>query len=287
MCTIRKGLTFLLFFSPLFFLVSPVAALTISPLRYQVSSSPGTTQTVTVTIQNDQATTAKYKVFVVGVKQDAAGHPIFGSRFDSAEQWVQPETKFIELPSRGKKSVGFLITIPAGTPPGTHLVALTVEPTPTQANEPRLAARAATLLSVVVAGTVYEALSIERWASYSVVLSGKQWPAIISLKNNGTIPTAVQGIVLIRSWWGQEVARQTIPLGNAILTQSFRKLSPLLVVPSVRWPGPYQAQLIVTYGQSHTTASALATIWYIPLWSYPAIIILVVLIMGKKMWPKK
>lgn len=256
------------FFISSVFLSLPAQAFTIQPLRYKVTIDPGATTSVVVTVVNDEAESHRFRTIVTGVRQDEAGRPLFGSAPDPAEQWVRSSSSSFTLGAGEKKTISFVITAPKDAAPGSHFLALIIEPADEQKGVVGLSARGATLLSLSVSGVVTEAVHIDRWSALERVTTKNSWPFVLALSNQGSVGVSFQGTTTITDWLGNFVSEQPLFLGNSLLPASIRKVAPTLVVDQVkaRWPGLYTVRVAIRYGLSQTPVSAEARIWYFPPW---------------------
>ena len=90
----------------------------------------------------------------------------------------------------------------------------------------------------------------------------------MGFKNNGTIEVQLAGIVAIKNWRGEEIFSEPIILGNKLLAGSKRVLQPEIILNNrISLPGLYQAQVKINYGRTNQAVSAIAYVWYFPLWS--------------------
>lgn len=247
--------------------VVPAQAVSVSPLSYQLTLDPGVSQTLYVTVQNNENKSLTFKSDVIGVGQDNAGWPIFGV-VDEAAQWVRAEPAVFDLKPRESKTIGFTIFAPPGAEPGAHYFAFSVGPRERAESNIGLSARAAVLVSLAVSGVVQEAVSIEKWEPDKFYAFNSRWPFQLTLKNNGTVPSALLGSYTVWDWNNNKLLSQDLPMGNRLIVRSWRRFSPVINFDNqIFWPGPYQVQFDVTYGLSRTVTSALATVWFFPLWS--------------------
>ena len=90
----------------------------------------------------------------------------------------------------------------------------------------------------------------------------------LNLKNNGTIEVLMRGTAAVRNWRGEEIFSEPIILGNKLLAGSKRVLHPEIILKNrINFPGFYSAQIKINYGRTNQTVSAIASVWYFPLWS--------------------
>lgn len=269
----RKAFVTAIFFGALLFSL-PAQAFTIQPLRYRVSIDPGETTKVSVTVLNDETTARHFRISVAGVEQDETGRPIFGSSLDSAEKWVKPNIETFSLNPGGKKVVIFTITAPPPADPGSHFLALIVEPFDGKNGEVGLSARSATLVSLTVAGVVNESLGIDRFTPLTHLSTSGEWSLEGVLTNRGTVSVKPETTLIVKNIIGEIVSGQPLPLNSSILPKSTRLVAQKIKLDPthVRLPGWYTIQLVAHYGLSKSSVSATTLVWYFPFWSSAPII---------------
>ena len=253
---------------------------------------PDTSQTVLIKVHNTftsnkSSQASIFKLGVVGVIQDNNGLPVFERGIEDAEQWVYPEASVLEIGSNQTKITRFIIRVPPGAQPGSHHVGLTIEPT--SANSVNaIHSRLVSLLTVQVAGQVAERLVLTTWAPKNIIVTDKKWPFDLEIQNKGQAEVSLDGSVIINNWQGREVLRAPIMLGNKVLPGAKRALAPVVsATDHSSLPGLYKARITITYGLTNQTASAIAYIWYFPIWSRIVVgaffaILLVLIILGIK-----
>lgn len=239
----------------------PAAAhgFSISPARYRLVVSPGTSQTITVQITNTEKITQQFAIAVVGVNQTDSGSLQFLSKIDRAEGWLKCETKIISLSPNKKKSVGCVILVPKDSEAGSHVIALTVTPIK-DTKGIGVGGQLAALIVLDVAGEVHEAVSIDAWKAKIVNNSVLETSATV--RNNGTITVPLIGKIRLFNWLGREIKSVPFFMGNDFLPDTARNLKSTNTVALL--PGFYSAELEVTYGESRAQTTALAHFWFLP-----------------------
>lgn len=269
----RRILFIAIFSGALSFSLSlPARAFTIRPVRYRMTIDPGGRAAASVTVLNDEAASHYFRASVAGVEQDSAGRPLFGNSFDIAEQWVKPDVGSFFLKPGEKKTIVFTINAPQEADPGSHFLALVIEPVNAKSGEVGLSARSAALLSLVVSGVVNEAVSIDRFEPRARFSASGEWPLAAVLKNRGTVSVKMEGALIIKNALGQIVSGREAPLGGSLLPKSIRAVAPRIELDRAkpRLPGWYTIDLAVHYGLSRSIVGARAVVWYIPFWSLAA-----------------
>ena len=256
----------------------------ISPIKILLTVGQSASQTVVFKINNLSASTGEttFKLSVLGVSQDEAGLPVFERGINTAENWVYPESNLVKVKAGEIKSVNFIIKTPENALPGSYYLGLAAEPVQQNSNG-GLNSRLVSLLTLQVEGLVNESLGIEKWNLQAGAVANDVWKFDLLLKNNGDIEVPMQAEVAIRNWQGEEIFAEPLVLGNKLLAGSKRALSPEILLKrpvsndgtghysvesnKISLPGLYQAQIRVTYGKTNQSVSAIAYIWYLPLWS--------------------
>lgn len=259
-------------------LAQEAQALSVSPLKRQVTLAPGARDfTVPISVRNEEGETKKYSLKVLGAKQLESGAVVYGYGNNSAELWVAPEISTIEIESGKEASVNFLINVPADAAAGTYVLGLAAEIGSNQGGQAvGVAGQVASVLILQVAGVVNELLSVENFRLPTLSI-GREWPADIVLKNNGTTELPIRGVISARNWLGQEVYSEEINFGQVLLPQSGRSYnSKINLKDKLILPGLYETELKVAYGLTNQKIYKSESIWYAPIYFW-AILLLIVL----------
>ncbi|TAN34267.1 hypothetical protein EPN28_00245 [Patescibacteria group bacterium] len=274
-------------------LPSPVSAVSISPSKAFVTIDPGASQTMILKIKNDGPRDARYKLLVLGAKQNENGDLFYGANFWPAETWVQPESNVVEVGAGQERKVIFEINAPRDAAPGSNYLSLQVEPSSSAgAGGVQLQARVASLLILQVAGSVREELEILQWSPRAYSWRKAVWPFELIAQNNGPVEVETAARVVVKNWLGREKIIKEIELGK-ILAGAIRVshqevkphgvvyckgLCPTIYTPDSKiWlPGRYTVKTEIKYGLTKQTARAEAQVWFWPLWSLLAGLLLIV-----------
>ncbi len=281
-----KASFYLIFLLTFFIATAPAQAYSITPVKSLFTVDQGTSQSIIVKIKNTEKNNLNFKLNVLGMTQDESGKPIFARGIDAAESWVYPESNSVNIKSGETKSVNFIIKIPTDAVSGSYYLGLAVEPILEKSNQASLSARLVSLLTLEVKGLVQESLTIENWKYFGAAnyfdeapelqtpTLKKNWKFDLNLKNSGTIEVLLQGKLAIRNWRGEEIFSQPLILGNKLLAGSKRVLHPIVILKNnlslsdnISLPGLYSAQIKINYGRTNQTVSAIAYVWYFPMWS--------------------
>ncbi len=247
---------------------SEVKAFTVSPVKQIVTLEQGTGRNVKIKIRNTERLTTKYKISVVGVKQDDQGYPVYGTNIEEAEKWVRSEQEVLEIGPGKEIEASFKINIPKGTYPGSHYVGLSAEPMLSGDENKNFVGKLISLLLIEVSGTVNETLSVIKWSGErNFYLSLEKLRLNVGLKNDGNTELPIKGKIRLYNWLDKKTAEEDVFLGNTILPQTQRTTEVLLPdISGWRLPGVYRAQLDLVYGRTEQKLSAQYAFWYVSIY---------------------
>jgi hypothetical protein len=279
----KKFLALLIIFLAAAGFATPVSAMSVSPATRVVTIDPEKKESITLRVENNEAVSRTLHLSISGVKQDAAGRPVFGQGFDDAESWVRPATPDFVLGSGQSKEVAFTLTIPPGAFPGSHWVALAVESVAGKATDrSELNERLVSLLSIQVSGVVNESAVVSADLARSFVVGSGNAPLAVRVANVGTIEIPLRGVLVLRSLDGSVVSERPFSLGNQLIPKAERsveeKIFPgrskeCLALASGNncfdqsLPGLYRLETRVIYGKTEQIMTTQTSFWYLPLWS--------------------
>jgi len=263
-----KKIIFSLFICLLLGMVVNADAFTVSPVKQIVTLEQGSWVNVKIKVRNTERETTKYKISVLGVKQDDSGYPVYGSNIEEAEKWVSTEQDVLEISPGKEAEATFRVAVPKGTYPGSHYVGLSAEPVLEGVENRNFSGKLISLLLLEVAGEVNESLSAVKWEGDRVLyLSLTNVRLTAELKNDGSAELPLKGKIRVYDWLNRKVAEEDVFLGNVILPQTQRRTEVLLPAPS-SWllPGAYRAQLDVAYGRTAQKISAQYSFWHVSIY---------------------
>ncbi|MDO9509891.1 MAG: hypothetical protein Q7J14_01220 [Candidatus Magasanikbacteria bacterium] len=272
--------------------VTDVNAFSISPLKQIVTLEQGTGRNVKIKVRNTERLTTKYKITVIGVKQDDQGYPVYGVGIEEAENWVKAEQEVIEIKSGKEVEVSFKIAVPKGTFPGSHYIGLSAEPILNEEGNNNFSGKLISLLLLEVSGEVNETLSVVSWSGEKSLYWNLDKVKInVVLKNSGNTELPLSGKIRLYNWLDKKVIDNDVYLGSALLPQTQRKNEVLLPSQNgIYLPGVYRAQLDLTYGRTGQKLSVQYSFWYIPLgWIIAggAMLVFIIFVLIKKIINKK
>jgi len=251
----------------LFVLVDNTKAFSISPVKQIVTLEQGTGKVVKIKVRNTERFTTRYKISILGVKQNEGGYPVYGVNIEEAEKWVKSEQEYLEIEPGKEKEASFVINVPKDTFAGSHYVGLSAEPVLEDENSKNFTGKLISLLLLEVSGEVSESLSVLDWSGEdSIYFSLDEIRLNAVLQNEGSAELPIKAKVRLYNWLNQKVSESDVFLGNSILPQAKRNTQVLLPQKS-SWslPGAYRAQLDIAYGRTAQKISAQYSFWYVPI----------------------
>ncbi len=240
-------------------------AFSISPIKQTVTLEQGTGRAIKIKVRNTEKNTTKYKIEVIGVKQNEDGFPIYGVGIEEAEKWVKSEQEFVEVAPGKEVEASFVINVPKGALPGSHYIGLSAEPILTGEGK-NFSGKLISLLLLEVSGDVNETLSILKWSGEKQVYWNLQNIKLNAIfKNEGSAELPINGRLRLYNWLDKKVVDEEVFLGGVILPDTQRK-SEVLIPAKNNWyfPGVYRAQLDLVYGRTSQKISVQYPFWYFP-----------------------
>lgn len=276
----------------LFVLVDNTKAFSISPVKQIVTLEQGTGRVVKVKVRNTERFTTRYKIDILGVKQNEGGYPVYGVNIEEAEKWVKSEQEYLEIEPGKEKEASFVINIPKDTFAGSHYVGLSAEPVLEDESSKNFTGKLISLLLLEVSGEVSESLSVLDWSGEdSIYFSLDEIRLNAVLQNEGSAELPIKAKVRLYNWLNKKVSEEDVYLGNSILPQTKRNTQVLLPAQKSWYlPGAYRVQLDVAYGRTAQKISAQYPFWYVPIsWLIVlgGIILLIAFALFKKIKIKK
>jgi hypothetical protein len=267
--------------------------LRISPVRTDITISPGESQTVMITTTN--VTTAVEDLEAVvndfTASADESGNPaiLLGTNqyapSHSLKRFVEPIPDFTLQPGQ-EKTITATIKVPANAAGGGYYGAIRFAPASEGANQTvTLAGSVGSLVIVTVPGNIIDRLTIASFDARkndqvsSFYTSNKGIDATIRFQNEGNVQEEPFGKVLLKNHSGKIIGQyevnNTEPRGN-VLPDSIRKFSvPLTNVGSF---GIYKLEGNFGYASNGQLLSASTTIYVVPILAI-IIFILIVLVL--------
>lgn len=245
----------------------PARAFSLSPSKIFITADAGSNQSVILNIYNDKEQAREFGLSVVGMKQDAAGRSIFTGKIEGGSGWVSPENKNVQVLAKETKKVRFNVDVPSGVISNSYHYGLLVTGKNLASGQVGLDEALAAILVLQVSGQANEMVEIKQWkARKQLVFNKEDWEFDLQLKNVGNIDFPVNGKMQI-NYFGKDFTRKELFLGNNFLAQTLRTFEPRIdFTEKFLWPGVYQTAVVVDYGRTGQTTTAVDYVWYIPIW---------------------
>ncbi len=214
----------LLLLAPLF----QARAMTISPVRLEISGDPGATVGGFFKIINDEAEEKTlYTVFQNFEAMGESGSPSFVTAKEGLATWITAPDKITVAPGE-TKIVDFSVTVPADAEPGGYFSAIFLGTNPPAENPNQLSigARIGTLLLFRVSGDVEEGASLLEFATKD----NQKWFSALPInyyyrfQNTGADRVMPKGELVIKNTFGMKTKVQNAnPVQGNVLPKSIRR----------------------------------------------------------------
>lgn len=223
----QKILKYIFVLSIVFF-ANQTFALTLSPIRFELSGDPGTTVTEQITLTNETAVPVTYySSFTNFEAQGETGNPNFVDPVDGLGTWMRVD-ETVALEPGSTKTIPLTISIPANAEPGGHfaVVFFGTLPPSTDGGQVGIGANTGVLVLLSVNGDVKEGGGITQFN----VKDNKFWHNTLPVnfeykfRNEGNDRIKPDGKLTIRNtvYWPTEKLEGNPVQGN-ILPNSTRK----------------------------------------------------------------
>ncbi len=273
-----------------FVLAQSAFAISISPVKFELSANPGDELRNVLRVYNDTAEAVVVSINIDNFSPTGEGGQVVideespDSGF-SLKSWVEIVESQFTLEPRTSKAFEFVVRVPANAEPGGHYgsILASLAPATTGGGALSITQRVGALLLLDVSGEVTEKMYVAEFAAPNFSEYG---PVELTLrfKNDGSIHLKPRGFVTITNMFGKEVGTVDVPQSN-ILPQSIRKFD-------LSWGekylyGKYTAKLSAIYGSGNEALTSVTEFWVIP-WKLLGVaallllLILIVLIRGRR-----
>lgn len=270
--------------------------LKISPVRTELTIDPGTSQTITVNVQNVTSSSATFQAivndFVAGNNENGQPNLILDANqyapSHSLKRYIAAIPD-VTIPAGETKSVKVVITVPKDAAGGGYFGAVRFAPAGSDSSDKNvtLSASVGSLILVKVPGDIKDDLRLASFdvrggansnTASSFFTGNKSLYAVARFENKGNVQEQPFGKVLLKK--GSKVL-QTIEINNTdpkgnVLPDSIRRFSVQLT--SVGSFGKYTIEGNFGYGSGGQLLSATSTFYVVPLALLIALVIVLALI---------
>lgn len=293
-----KHLLLIPFFVAFLFVdAASASALTLSPVKIEVTGNPGQTLNGELELMNEQSFTKTYFSSYENFEPSGdTGSPRFVGAEDGLATWLHTEPSFIINGGQDIK-IPYSITIPANAEPGGYFAAIfwgEDNPAAKQAGEVSIGGKLGVLILLRVAGDIPEAAGIQDYTTVNQQKFFSYLPISFTyrFKNDGGDRVVPLGDITVKNLLGSTVATvKANETEGSVLPNSMRKFAAswgtvVKDAPSKSFVeivkaqavdfhlGYYRATLVLTYGTTNKTAAT--SLWFLIIpWQLLLVILLV------------
>lgn len=203
-------------------------ALTVIPVRLEVTADPGGTVVTELQLVNEQDTPQTYySSYEKFESRGESGQPFFTSSTTGLASWMHTDASVTLQPKESKK-IPLIINVPAGADPGGHFAAVFWSSTPPggeNSTQVSLGARLGQLVLLRVSGDIeYGGGIIEAGIDGSAFVTDLPMQFFYRFQNDGGDRVKPSGLITIRNIFGMRrtVLNANISEGN-VLPYSIRR----------------------------------------------------------------
>lgn len=280
--------------------INTAQAITISPVRLEITGDRGTTVHGEFMIVNDQPSdTTYYASFENFEAQGESGTPNFTPGRDGLASWIDASRE-IALKSQERKTVPFSITIPANADPGGYFAAIFLGTTPPDTSggvKVSIGGRVGLLILLKVSGPIKEAGGIIEFnlQDKKQIYTGLPLNFYYRFRDDGADRVKPAGQIIVKNMLGMQtvqldanpsqgnvlpssVRRFEIPWGTPLKESDSRSFGAALARQMQSWHfGYYTATLHLTYGDTVVqNISREIHFWIVP-WQLLSVIVAILL----------
>jgi hypothetical protein len=214
-----------------FFVPASASALTITPIRYEISGNPGDVLTEKMNLVNEGRNTQTfYASFNNFEAQGDTGSPSFIDAKEGLATWITTEQASITLAPGAQKELSFKIAIPKDAEPGGHFAAVFWGTSPgASPGQVSIGTKTGMLILLSVKGDVKESAGLVDFQLHNNKHFYKQLPVGFQYRfsNQGGDRVKPVGSVVIRSIFGWVAKKVNAnPFDGNVLPDTTRKFSP-------------------------------------------------------------
>lgn len=281
------------------------SALTLSPVRFELSGDPGQTINGEMSLMNENSSDSitYYSSFANFEAQGETGNPNFVEPKEGLGKWMSTQSEVTLFP-RESKIVPFKIEIPSNAEPGGNFAAIFWSTSPPDPNGQQvvIGAKTGTLILLSVNGEIKDSGAILKYGTKDDQKFFTALPVsfIYRFQNTGNDRVKPNGTITMRNFIGIKVA--SVPANKVegnVLPKSIRKfesawqkgtMADSAEVTNARgffdqvsyeWNnfafGYFTANLALEFGEDKQTAESKTGFWVVP-WQLLIVIIILALI---------
>ncbi len=286
------------------FFTHQAMALTVSPVKAELSGDPGVTIQSEIILMNEQKETKTFYASFEGFEaQGETGTPSFFPGKEGLPTWITAQTEITLNPGE-KITIPFSVVVPKDAEPGGHFAAIfwsTVPPQGTEGGQVSVGAKIGSLILLKVSGETKEGGGVLEFSANNNQKFFSSLPIsfVYRFQNSGSDRVKPEGEIKIRNTFGGTSATLSANenAGN-VLPSSVRKFEVSWIGEGVtiedgkegffgmaakEWNnftfGRYTAELNLKYGQDNKIANASFSFFVIP-WQLLSIILVVLALLG-------
>lgn len=263
----KKSLwNFFSFFFLGFFIFSlqTVSAITLSPTRQTAIIDGGKTQTVKITLTNEEKQTVTAKGVVEGFEIDEKTNRAKFGIHDEAVEWATISPSVVTLSAGETKDIVFTFRVPETAKTGVHYIGLFALVS-SEGGQVGISSRVGSLLFLYTSGNFEEKSDVLDFSAGSMWYTTKQANIFLTLNNSGTIHVQPRGEVSIKNWRGKIVGVYPINPQNHLLLPQKKFDTVFDVSLGFQDIGKLQAHLQYIYGVNEQIVVKESTFWFFPL----------------------
>jgi hypothetical protein len=226
---IRKSLIVLFALSAIVLLPSKAFALSITPIRYEISGDPGSTISEEMTLFNESKDSQVYYASFANFEaQGETGSPSFVDPKEGIGTWMSTELASINLAPGQQKKIKFNIKIPKNAEPGGHFGAIFWGTNPGNAGQISVGTKTGFLVLLTVNGDIKEQAGLVDFQIRGNQWAFKQLPILFQYRfsNQGGDRVKPVGNITVRSILGWRVKKiNANPFDGNVLPGTTRKIT--------------------------------------------------------------
>lgn len=239
-------------------------AISISPTRQTITIDKGTTQTLSIEVENNENSELVVAPTVYTFFLEEKTGALQLSEHDDSLSWIQVKKEAIQIPPNEKVLVPYTITIPNDAKPGAYYFVLFAQK---KANNSTInvVSQVGSLLFLYVAGNIEESLHI------ADVNTNHRWyfapniEATVTFKNSGTIHVVPQGELTVKNARGNTITTMSLGENTEKILAGGTRIN-TYHIKNISWKdiGPLYIEVAGTYGVSKQTYKRWVHVWYVP-----------------------